>query len=290
MKHLNKTLASLLLLTAILFVGCNTEQEGAIYKADEQSFSFGTSALADQVVTVGKPDFTVDLYRAKLGEPASGNITLFAYKLASDGKTKIPQEGYSVSNYNFDANSGIAQVTVNAEPLAVGDHVKIELTVETDGVALSGSTVATMSVTKDYSWKPIGTGVWKDGIVCSLFGVPVGVTWEVEVEEAAELSGMYRVINPYGYGKCPWVEESEVTIDPCYVKINASNPDKVSLANQKLGFAWDYGEFMAGSTQNVGYPGDFGTKVGKDIDFGALFVAMGGDIYTITAGGGLTLP
>lgn len=200
MKYLNKTLASLLLLTAILFVGCNTEQEGAIYKADEQSFSFGTSALADQVVTVGKPDFTVDLYRAKLGEPASGNIALFAYKLASDGKTKIPQEGYSVSNYNFDADSGIAQVTVNAEPLAVGDHVKIELTVETDGVALSGSTVATMSVTKDYSWKPIGTGVWKDGIVCSLFGVPVGVTWEVEVEEAVELSGMYRVINPYGYG------------------------------------------------------------------------------------------
>lgn len=290
MRYLNKILVSLSLLATMLLTGCNTDQEGPVYKESAEGLGFSSSALTSQVVTLGTPTFTVDLYRVKAGEALSGSVSIFAYKLAADKKTQIPQEGYTVSGFSFAADATMTSVTVDATPLSVGDNVTIELTVATENVALGGSNVATMAVTKDYSWKSIGTGIWRDGVISSIFDVPAGVTWEVEVEEAEELSGMYRVTNPYGYGKCPWVEEAEVTVDPCYVKIDASDPTEVYLANQGLGFAWDYGEFMLGSVLNVGYPGVYGTKNGKEIDFGTLFVAMGGDIYSITAGGGLTLP
>lgn len=287
MKYLNKISALLMVLAAGLFTACNTDQEGPVYTETGEGITFSSASLTSQVVTVGVPTFSVDLFRATANDALSGNIGMFVYvegKDAEGNKVVIPVEGYaSQVPFSFEAGKYQTTISVDATPLAVGDEVLIDLSLpEGSEVAVSGANVATVSVTKDYSWQSIGTGVWTDGLISYLYNVPAGTNvWEVEVEQAVENENVYRMVNPYGFEVCPWVAENEVTVDPCYVKIDASDPENVFVAQQSIGINWGEGEFYTGSTALLapGYP--LGVKNGNVIEFGAasLFITLGTSTY-----------
>ena len=248
-------------------------------------------------MTVGVPTFSVDLFRATANDALSGNIGMFVYvegKDAEGNKVVIPVEGYaSQVPFSFEAGKYQTTISVDATPLAVGDEVLIDLSLpEGSEVAVSGANVTTVSVTKDYTWQSIGKGVWTDGLVSSLFNVPAGTNvWEVEVEQAVENQGMYRMVNPYGFEICPWVAENEVTVDPCYVKIDASDPENVKVPQQSMGINWGYGEFVVGSMAALMPGSPYGVKTGNVIDLGTtVFVAMGADAYLTSVGSKLELP
>lgn len=297
MKYLNKISVLLMVLAAGLFTACNTDQEGPIYTETGEGITFSSASLTSQVVTVGVPTFSVDLFRATANDALSGNIGMFVYvegKDAEGNKVVIPVEGYaSQVPFSFEAGKYQTTISVDATPLAVGDEVLIDLSLpEGSEVAVSGANVATVSVTKDYTWQSIGKGVWTDGLVSSLFNVPAGTNvWEVEVEQAVENQGMYRMVNPYGFEICPWVAENEVTVDPCYVKIDASDPENVKVPQQSMGINWGYGEFVVGSMAALMPGSPYGVKTGNVIDLGTtVFVAMGADAYLTSVGSKLELP
>lgn len=297
MKYLNKISVLLMVLAAGLFTACNTDQEGSIYIEKEEVITFSCSTLAPQVVTVGEPTFLVDLFRALDDKAVSGNVGMFVYvpgKDAEGNSIKVPVEGYDTQiPFSFKEGECMTTITVNATPLAVGDEVLIDLTLpEGTPVAVSGTGIATVTVTKDYTWQSIGKGVWTDGLVSSLFNVPAGTNvWEVEVEQAVENQGMYRMVNPYGFEICPWVAENEVTVDPCYVKIDASDPENVVVPQQSMGINWGYGEFVVGSMALLAPGSPYGVKTGNVIDLGTtVFVAMGADAYLTNVGSKLELP
>lgn len=297
MKYLNKISALLMVLAAGLFTACNTDQEGPVYIEKEEVITFSCSTLAPQVVTVGEPTFLVDLFRALDDKAVSGNVGMFVYvpdKDAEGNSIKVPVEGYDTQiPFSFKEGEFMTTIAVNATPLAVGDEVLIDLTLpEGTPVAVGGTGIATVTVTKDYTWQSIGKGVWTDGLVSSLFNVPAGTNvWEVEVEQAVENQGMYRMVNPYGFEICPWVAENEVTVDPCYVKIDASDPENVKVPQQSMGINWGYGEFVVGSMAALVPGSPYGVKTGNVIDLGTtVFVAMGADAYLTNVGSKLELP
>lgn len=297
MKYLNKISVLLMVLAAGLFTACNTDQEGPIYTETGEGVTFSSASLTSQVVTVGVPTFSVDLFRATANDALSGNIGMFVYVEGKDeaGNTiAIPVEGYANQvPFSFEAGKYQTTISVDATPLAVGDEVLIDLSLpEGSSVAVSGSNVTTVAVTKDYTWQSIGKGVWTDGLVSSLFNVPAGTNvWEVEVEQAVENQGMYRMVNPYGFEICPWVAENEVTVDPCYVKIDASDPENVVVPQQSMGINWGYGEFVVGSMAALVPGSPYGVKTGNVIDLGTtVFVAMGADAYLTNVGSKLELP
>ena len=212
MKYLNKISALLMVLAAGLFTACNTDQEGPIYTETGEGITFSSASLTSQVVTVGVPTFSVDLFRATANDALSGNIGMFVYVQGKDeaGNTiAIPVEGYANQvPFSFEAGKYQTTISIDATPLAVGDEVLIDLSLpEGSEVAVSGANVTTVSVTKDYTWQSIGKGVWTDGVISYLYGISDGSNvWNVEVEQAVENQDMYRVVNPYGF------ENSEKTL------------------------------------------------------------------------------
>lgn len=294
MKYLNKISVLLMVLAAGLFTACNTDQEGPIYTETGEGVTFSSASLTSQVVTVGVPTFSVDLFRATANDALSGNVGIFVYvegKDEDDNTIKIPVEGYETQTaFSFEAGKYQTTISVDATPLEVGDEVLMDLSLpEGSEVAVSGANVATVTVTKDYTWQSIGTGVWTDGVVSYLYGIEDSNVWNVEVEQAVENQGMYRVVNPYGFEVCPWTNENEVTVDPCYLKIDASDPENVLVAPQSIGINWGYGEmyFVPGYYYIQGAP--LGVKNGNLINLGVLLVQEGTSVYNTSGAPATTL-
>lgn len=285
MKYLNKISVLLMILTAGLFTACNTDQEGPIYTETGEGITFSSSSLTSQVVTVGVPTFSVDLFRATANDALSGNVDMFVYverKDAEGNTITVPVEGYaSQIPFSFEAGKYQTTISIDATPLAVGDEVLIDLTLpEGSSIAVDGSDITTVSVTKDYTWQSIGKGIWTDGIVSNVFGISDGSNiWEVEVEQAVENQNMYRVVNAYGFEICPWVLENEVTLDPCYIKIDATDPQNVYTARQSMGINWGYGEMYVVPMAAYVPGAPYGVKTGNLIDLGSLLLEMGGSAY-----------
>lgn len=88
-------------------------------------------------------------------------------------------------------------------------------------------------------WTPIGTCLYTDDYIASMYKDLGGETWEVEVEENINTPGYYRLVNPY----YSWLESmSAASIympGDYYLYVNASDPDGVYIPESPLGFALD---------------------------------------------------
>ena len=109
--------------------------------------------------------------------------------------------------------------------------------------------IISFSVLKE-DFQSIGMGQWTDGIVCAIFAVPV-VTYEVEVEYS-ENTGLYRLVDPYGFDVYPFTEEGDVVRIPTHLVINANDPDDVIISGTAvragigIGIDYGYGEIFIG--------------------------------------------
>ncbi|MDE6564438.1 MAG: hypothetical protein K2L92_06395 [Muribaculaceae bacterium] len=89
-------------------------------------------------------------------------------------------------------------------------------------------------------WKQLGTGTFCDDMFSAISESFLD-TWEVEIEESEALPGLYRLVNPFGNGKCPYFENSFNGND---LIIDATDPEHVWIPLQEMGFsAGDWGEF-----------------------------------------------
>ena len=70
------------------------------------------------------------------------------------------------------------------------------------------------------------------------------------------------MVNPYGFGVYPYTEAGDVTRNPAYVLIDATDPNNVTIQEQGIGIDFGYGEFFIRSNGP-------GKMVGKTITFPA---------------------
>lgn len=81
------------------------------------------------------------------------------------------------------------------------------------------------------AWEQLGTGLFTDGFVDAVYGEEPA-SYEVEVEENAEVPGLYRIVNAYQSQGNPINEPSDEDI---YIEIDATNPDFVLVEPQATG-------------------------------------------------------
>lgn len=185
MKYLNKISLLLFLSMLGLFTACDTDQKGVEYAG--QGVTFSSETLSSVVVSPNNPTFTIDLFRADTESALSGSVSILAN--LDDGKD-TPLPGCVVSDYSFAAGEGMTTVTVNVEPLSIGVELNVELTIADDNIAVSGTQTASLVVSKDYNWLPLGKGTYTDNFF-------IGKTYNVDILKA-EGFDRYRVMEPYG--------------------------------------------------------------------------------------------
>lgn len=276
MKFINKISALLCLLSVVMFTSCDQQNEGEIYKnatGSASGLTFTSSSLSAVTVTADSPYAYIDLLRANGDVAESGEVEM----TVSVGNN-ILADLLKVDGYVFEEGQTKTTIKIDASALEVGLKVNVSLKLNADNSELA-VTETSFAISKDYSWEPLGTGLWSDGLICTLFQVEAGVQWEVEVEKAIGFD-VYRMVNAYGLGVCPWVAEGEVTVDPCYITIDAIDPNAVFVSEASMGIDWGYGEFYVGSvfgqlSTSPSYT--LGTKTGNEIDLGDLYVGMGAD-------------
>lgn len=273
MKFISKISALLCLLSVVLFTSCEQENEGAIYN-ETAGVTFVSGSLNAITVSADSPYAYIDVLRANGSAAESGKVDI-TVTVGTDTVADL----LTVGDYVFEEGKTQTTIKIDASALEVGvkANVALKLNVENNPERCISATKVTIS--KDYSWESMGKGTWSDGLICAVFTVEAGVKWEVEVEKAVGFD-VYRMVNAYGYGVCPWTAESEVKINPCYITIDATDPSAVFVADASMGIDWGYGEFYMGSiygqlSASPSYV--LGTKNGNIIDLGALYVGMGSD-------------
>ncbi|WP_303141916.1 hypothetical protein [uncultured Parabacteroides sp.] len=187
MKYIsNLSILTALLLIALGFTACDSEQESAIYTDAANGAAFVNASLANITVSPADPTFTVDIVRANAGTELSGTVALTA-TVADE-----PLAGCTVSGYTFAAGENMTKITVNVTPLEIGKELDITLTLDGEK-PISGSNTISVTVNKDYNWVSLGTGTFVD--VLAFTEAP----YNVEIQKA-EGFDRYRVIKPYAEG------------------------------------------------------------------------------------------
>lgn len=116
-----------------------------------------------------------------------------------------------------------------------------------------------------YTWTSIGTGTYREDILTTAYTVD-NVTYSVEIEEATELPGFYRLVYPYGPAY-PYNEEGDYDTDATYyLYIDATDPDYAYVLDSYQGLDWGetgggYGMMQVNSYayyyQEAGYTADY---------------------------------
>ena len=89
-------------------------------------------------------------------------------------------------------------------------------------------------------WTQLGTGTFCDDMFSVINGNYLD-TWDVEIEESETRPGLYRLVNPFGNGKCPYFGNAFNGND---LVIDATDPEHVWIPLQDMGFsAGDWGTF-----------------------------------------------
>lgn len=119
-------------------------------------------------------------------------------------------------------------------------------------------------------WKALGTGTFCDDMICFIDEQFLD-TWEVEIEESTEKPGLFRLVNPFGNGNCPYFTKGFKAND---LLIDATDPDHVWIPWQDMGFSIpDWGGFSVSCFNGLMIlGGDFTIEelIGYDCMFGTL--------------------
>ncbi|WP_418698030.1 hypothetical protein [Bacteroides sp.] len=186
MKYINKISVLLSLLTVLLFSACSTDQEGPLYAGGAgQGVTFISKSLNSVVVSPAEPTFTIDLLRSNTASAYSGDVTISALI------DKVPFEGCTVTGFNFAAGENKTTVTVDVTPLQIGKvmTITLALSIPEEDIAISGTSQASFTTSKDYNWQELGEGTFTDTFFFE-------GTNKVTVFKA-EGFDRYRVVKPY---------------------------------------------------------------------------------------------
>ncbi|MDR3132397.1 MAG: hypothetical protein LBU42_00025 [Prevotellaceae bacterium] len=266
------TTIKLLIIAAAALIGlsaCNQDNERVSY---DESTSVAYSFLQTNIVTELTPDNNGVLQVTVSRTNATVAATV-AMKLTASTATNIAELfALTTNSISFEAGAyeAGARVEFTLNDLAP-DGTQYPFTLEFNDpetpISIGGNNKTTIKASRKLTWVNAGTGQWTDGIIVAGYSVPV-LTYPVSVQRAEEAEGLYRLVNPYGFGVYEYTEAAEVVADPCYVLIDAIDPDRVVIPETGIGINWGDGEFFIASRA-------YATRSGKTITFAAQTLVVG---------------
>jgi hypothetical protein len=256
-----------LLFVALMFASCEQE-EGALYKNPDGATRVSlasTRYVADLV-----PEDGTEIKLAVQRTDANGSFDArFSFKTNSALFTMADTVAHFA---NGETTTYLTVAHPGANQLGIGTTYTLTVSLAADIADIlspGGNLTQTLTLKRLVTWVDAGTGMWTEGIIAPVYGTPV-MTYPVSVQKAEGVDGLYRMVNAYGFGVYPYTEEGEVVTDPCYITIDAVDPDRATIAEVGLGIAWNEGEIYVTSLS-----GKYGTRNGKTITFPAQTLAVG---------------
>lgn len=271
---LNKILFSLFAAFSFLAVSCQVEE---------------------QVYVPGEPELegchgvyfpTQEAAGAHTMDPSETPAVEFVVKrLSEDGDITVPveitvsEEGiFNVPELKFVDGQTEANLLVTFPNAAAGTEYSLTLEITDPEYALvygANPTFLNYSVTIE-RYDLMGTATYREDILSTLFDVP-NAEWQCEVYTKETTPGIYYLKNLYT-SLCPFNAPGDYVEEDVYFTVNASDPGKVYVPAQPLGWDWGYGMAWAASLcQEAGFnvaTGAYGSLVNGVITFpvqGLLF-------------------
>lgn len=271
---LNKILFSLFAAFSFLAVSCQVEEQVYVPGEPELEGCYGVYFPTQEAAGAHTMD------------PSETPAVEFVVKrLTEDGDITVPvevtvsEEGiFNIPELKFVDGQTEAKLLVTFPNAKAGVKYDLSLEITDPEYALvygANPTFLSYSVTIE-RYDLMGIATYREDILTTLFSVP-NQEWQCEVYTKETTPGVYYLKNLYT-SMCPFNEPGDYVEEDVYFTVNASDPAKVYIPAQPLGWDWGYGMAWAASLcQEAGFnvaTGAYGSLVNGVITFpvqGLLF-------------------
>lgn len=200
--------------------------------------------LAETInLEVNSSSVTIPVSRVVTEEAASFSI----FATEESGLFTIP------STVNFAAGESTANlvITYTYSALTQDQAYSCTLTIgDTENTSPYGMTSYEFSLIAPSPWTSLGEGTLTDDVITAAFDIENQV-FTVEIQESDNTPGMYRIVDPYidNLYSLRASESGSSSNYSCYLVIDCTNPDAVTIAKQNMGIlGTDLGDFQMEST------------------------------------------
>ena len=227
---------------------------------------FASSCTDDLEYTpAGQPSgqqvyFAVDLAETINLEENSSSVTIPVSRVVTDEAASFSifateESGLFTipSTVDFAAGESTANlvITYTYSALTQDQAYSCTLTIgDTENTSPYGMTSYEFSLIAPSPWTSLGEGTLTDDVITAAFDVENQV-FTVEIQESDNTPGMYRIVDPYIDNRYSLraSESGSSSNYSCYLVIDCTNPDAVTIAKQNMGIlGTDLGDFQMEST------------------------------------------
>ena len=211
-----KKIKTLFLLSALsLAAACSDDTEMTTYAGRGDEAFFGDTAYSYTVSAELEDAYSIEVLRAT---PA-GNASVSVAVAVADAAVTSAFTAPATVEFKNGEYAAPRKISFDRAKLTIGKEnvVTVTLQSETD---LPYATECSLTVTRDYTWKNYGKGVYTSPILSGMFGQTV--SWEQPIEVAEENASLYRLPGLYH---------------------NAGT--RYSVAGYNMQFTWDGGAAIA---------------------------------------------
>lgn len=186
-----------------LAVSCDTENKSAMYTPEgtDTGVSFLSSTSGDTEINSKAAKFDITVGRSKCDQAATVKIT-----------GTLPDGITAPATISFEKGKSETMLSLDISKMEIGKTYKGTVTFadETEYNGKIAITSNTFTLAKAYTWTPIGTGEWFDGLALQISDSDLNIV-KVDVLKA-EGFNRWRIMNPYPKDKVvlAWDEDSFV--------------------------------------------------------------------------------
>ena len=176
-------------------------------------------------------------------------IGVHANDLTGDGIRQTLKDGIKPKTIQPEGASAVLETLTSATASATAKPMR-----------------TSVNLTEDYSWISLGSGQYREDLLTTFYSVK-NLTYKVEIEEAEEAPGLYRLVYPYGeaypynYTYTDGTADWDLT-ETYYMYIDATDPDSVWVYESYQGIDWGYGNILI-----MSYVAYYINYFGYDLDY-----------------------
>lgn len=185
-----KKIATLFLIPLLFLTACSEDTDMTTYPGRGNEAFFGTTEYSYTVSADLEDAYSIEVLRATPSGNATVPVSITVEDAAVASAFTAPQ------TVDFVDGEYAAQVKISFDrsKLTIGKENVIAVNLQSE-TNLPYATACSLTVTRDYTWKDYGTGIFASDILSATFGE--SISWEQTLQVAEEKPDLYRLANCY---------------------------------------------------------------------------------------------
>lgn len=234
-KIYNRIIGLLMSLCLVVaFTACNESVDYEMASVPNNAQVFFHNNISTKVNLSNKErTFTIPVYRLD----TIGSLTVpVTFSYDEEGVFTLP------TSVTFEDGSRVAYMEIgyDASKFEYDVYVPLTATIDESQSTPYGFNSIDFQVGIPATWTTLGKATYCEVFIGDLLGLPA--EYEVTIQESDVKPGLYRLVAPYGsvYPYYGYRDEYD-TSKSYYLEIDATDPDKVIIAEQETGIDMGYG-------------------------------------------------